>query len=49
MEHRLNEPIIWNVLSLVICGSILAHGITGALLTKLYGLKSGTRVKQGSA
>ncbi len=37
MEHRLGEPLIWDVVSLVICGSIVAHGLTGAPLTRLYG------------
>ncbi|HVM37583.1 MAG TPA: cation:proton antiporter [Sphingomicrobium sp.] len=37
MEHRLQEPLVWHVVSLVICGSIVAHGMTGAPLTRLYG------------
>lgn len=43
MEHRLGEPLIWHVVSLVICGSVLAHGISGAPLTRLYGGKAGLR------
>ena len=43
MEHRLGEPLVWDVVSLVVCGSVLAHGVSGALLTRLYGLKAGLR------
>lgn len=43
MEHRLGEPLIWDVVSLVICGSLLAHGVSGAPLTRLYGRKVGLR------
>lgn len=43
MEHRLGEPLIWHVVSLVICGSILAHGLSGAPLTRWYGRKAGLR------
>ena len=34
MEHRLEEPLVWYVVSLVICASAVAHGITGAALTR---------------
>lgn len=34
MEHRLEEPVVWHVVSLVICASALAHGMTGAPLTR---------------
>jgi NhaP-type Na+/H+ or K+/H+ antiporter len=37
MEHRLGEPLIWHVVTLVICGSVLAHGLSGVPLTRLYG------------
>jgi sodium/hydrogen antiporter len=43
MEHRLGEPVIWDVVSLVVCGSLLAHGISGAPLTRVYGRKVGLR------
>lgn len=43
MEHRLGEPVIWHVVSLVICGSVVAHGLSGAPLTRFYGRKSGLR------
>jgi NhaP-type Na+/H+ or K+/H+ antiporter len=41
MEHKLGEPLIWDVVSLVACTSVVAHGITGAPLTKLYGKIAG--------
>ena len=41
MEHKLHEPVIWDAVSLVICASVLAHGITGAPFTRLYGRVSG--------
>lgn len=34
MEHRLDEPVVWHVVSLVICASAIAHGMTGAPLTR---------------
>lgn len=37
MEHRLKEPLIWDVTSLIVVASVLAHGVTGAPLTKLLG------------
>lgn len=37
MEHRTGEPVIWHVVSLVICGSVVAHGLTGAPLTRVLG------------
>lgn len=43
MEHRLQEPAIWDVVSLVVFGSLLAHGLSGAPLTRLYGRKGGLR------
>lgn len=43
MEHRLGEPVIWDVVSLVVCASVLAHGVTGAPLTRLYGRRAGLR------
>jgi sodium/hydrogen antiporter len=47
MEHRLGQPLIWDVVSLVICGSILAHGMSAAPLTRLYGRRSGLSNKRG--
>lgn len=37
MEHRLEAPIVWEVVSLVICASAVAHGMTGAALTRALG------------
>lgn len=37
MEHRTGEPVIWHAVSLVICGSVVAHGLTGAPLTRVLG------------
>jgi NhaP-type Na+/H+ or K+/H+ antiporter len=43
MEKRIEEPVIWNVVSLVVCGSIIAHGISSAPITRLYGRLAGLR------
>jgi len=43
MEHRLGEPLIWHVVSLLICASVIAHGMSGAPLTRLYGRAAGLR------
>ncbi|MBW3629620.1 MAG: cation:proton antiporter [Gemmatimonadetes bacterium] len=48
MEHKLNEPRIWDVVSLVICASILAHATTGAPLTRLYGRVTGMNAGRGA-
>lgn len=37
MERKMGEPVIWEVVSLVACASIVMHGISGAPLTRLYG------------
>lgn len=37
MEHKLSEPLIWHVVSLIACASVVMHGITGAPLIRLYG------------
>lgn len=37
MEHKLSEPLIWHVVSLIACTSVVLHGVTGAPLTRLYG------------
>lgn len=47
MEHRTGEPVIWHAVSLVICGSVVAHGLTGAPLTRALGRRLGRR-KSGS-
>ena len=40
-EHRLKEPLIWDVVSLVICASVLAHGVSSTPLSRLYGKATG--------
>ncbi|MFC1457960.1 cation:proton antiporter [Microvirga arabica] len=45
MEHRTGEPVIWHAVSLVICGSVVAHGITGAPLTKALGRRLGRQAE----
>lgn len=47
MEHKLGEPLIWHVVSMVVCASIVAHGMSGAPLTRLYGKKTGEQNKSG--
>lgn len=42
-EHRLHNPLIWDVVSLVICASIVAHGVSAAPLTRLYGAATGKK------
>ncbi len=37
MEHRTGEAVIWHAVSLVICGSVVAHGLTGAPMTRALG------------
>ncbi|GHA68451.1 cation:proton antiporter [Cognatilysobacter bugurensis] len=37
MSHRMGEPRIWHVVSLVVCASVLAHGMTAVPLTRWYG------------
>lgn len=43
MEHRLHQPVIWHVVSLVVCASVVAHGMSGAPLTRLFGRTAGKR------
>ena len=43
MQHKLHEPIIWDIVSLVICASVVLHGLTGAPFTRLYGKVTGNR------
>ena len=42
MEHKLANPLIWDVVSLVVCGSVIAHGMTAAPFTRWYGRASKT-------
>jgi sodium/hydrogen antiporter len=37
MEHRLGEPRVWHIVSLVVCASAVAHGVTAAPLTRALG------------
>jgi NhaP-type Na+/H+ or K+/H+ antiporter len=39
MQQRTGEEVIWHVVSLVIFGSVVAHGLTGAPLTRALGRK----------
>lgn len=48
MEHKLGEPLIWDVVSLVACASVLVHGLSGAPLTRLYGRVSGNGGGKGA-
>lgn len=41
MEQRLHKPQIWDVASLIVCASILAHGLSSTPLTRLYGRVTG--------
>jgi NhaP-type Na+/H+ or K+/H+ antiporter len=41
LEQRLHAPFIWDVASLVICASVLAHGLTSTHLSRLYGRVTG--------
>lgn len=47
MEHRLHQPVVWHVVSLVICASVLVHGVSGAPVTRWFGRTAGLR--SGSA
>lgn len=43
MEHRLGDPVIWHVTSLIVVASVIAHGVSAAPLTRLYGRITGER------
>lgn len=43
MHEKLQEPQIWNVVSLVICLSVVLHGLSAAPLTRFYGKVTGYR------
>ncbi|PKV75137.1 cation:proton antiporter [Pontibacter ramchanderi] len=45
-EHRLQEPLVWDVVSLVIFASVLAHGLSATPLSRLYGKETGYRKKE---
>lgn len=40
-EHRLHNPLVWDVVSLIICTSVVVHGLSSTPLTKLYGKVTG--------
>ena len=41
MEQRLGMPQIWDVVSLIICVSVVVHGLSATPLTRLYGRVTG--------
>lgn len=40
-EHKLKEPVIWDVVSLIICASVVVHGISSTPLSRMYGKATG--------
>jgi NhaP-type Na+/H+ or K+/H+ antiporter len=40
MEDKLSEPLIWDITSLVVCASVVVHGLTGSPFTRWYGRHS---------
>lgn len=45
-EHRLKEPLVWDVVSLVIFASVLVHGLSATPLSRLYGKATGYYKKE---
>lgn len=43
MEKHLGQTLVWDVVSLVACASVVAHGLTGAPFTRWYGKAAGKR------
>jgi sodium/hydrogen antiporter len=43
MEHKLGQPKVWDVTSLIICASVVAHGVTGGAFTRLLGRRASQR------
>ncbi len=41
MHHRLGNALVWEVVSLIVCASVLVHGLTATPITRLYGRKAG--------
>jgi NhaP-type Na+/H+ or K+/H+ antiporter len=41
MEHRLHQPLVWHVVSLIMCVSVLAHGMSGSPVTRWFGQTAG--------
>lgn len=49
MSHHMGEPRIWHTVSLVVFASVIAHGVTAAPLTRLYGRHTeGRREREGA-
>ncbi len=42
-EHKLKNPLYWDVVSLIICASVVVHGMSATPLTRLYGSKTGLK------
>lgn len=47
-QRLLGVPTVWTAVSLVVAGSIVAHGVTATPLTKLYGRAVGRGRERGS-
>ena len=41
LEHRLGEPLVWDVATLVVSVSVVVHGVSAVPLTRLYGRAAG--------
>ena len=35
-EHRLGDPLVWDAVTLVVCASVVAHGVSAVPLSRLY-------------
>lgn len=44
-EHKLKDPFIWDVVSLIIFGSALAHGLTSTPVSRWYGKVTGEKAR----
>lgn len=42
-EHRLKEPLVWDVVSLIIFASVVVHGLSSTPLSRMYGKATGQR------
>ncbi|MDP9314696.1 MAG: cation:proton antiporter [Chloroflexota bacterium] len=49
MEHKLKEPLIWDVVSLVVCTSVVVHGVSATPFTRLYGNHARTNTASAEA
>lgn len=41
VEKELHEPLVWDVVSLIVCASVVAHAVTAAPFTRLYARAAG--------